>query len=73
MKEFIDACKSGEMDKLIHICLQTLLVEEEAARKVCQLYTYFVHDFFLWWLDCCYLDFVNFVCTVESSCFGRII
>ena len=34
LQEFIEACKSGEIDKLIDICLQILKIEGEAAQKV---------------------------------------
>ena len=34
MEVFIEACKSGEIDKLIDVCLQRLRVREEAAQKV---------------------------------------
>ena len=37
MKEFIDACKAGELDQLIDVCLSLLGIEGEAATEVSHL------------------------------------
>ena len=34
MEEFIDACKAGELDQLIDVCLSHLVIEGEVATAV---------------------------------------